>query len=229
VEFLERILSPEFPMQSYDLLMLIVLAGATLFGAWKGLAWQVASLAAIFASYYFALVFRDPVAAQIDAEPPWNVFLAMALLYVGSSFVIWIAFRFVHGFISALLLKSFDRQIGALFGFAKGIILCVLITLFAVTLLGDELRRTIVQSRSGHYIAVLLDKSQAVVPKELQPVLGPYLHELDERLAPAELGQDDSNPWKSSPGKFELVPLKELLQKNGVGAAGGGEPSGFRR
>ena len=215
-------------MQSYDLLMLVVPAGATLFGAWKGLAWQIASLAAIFASYYVALVLRDPVAAHIDAEPPWNVFLAMALLYVGTSFVIWLAFRFVHGFISALRLKAFDRQIGALFGLAKGVVLCVLITLFAVTLLGDELRRTIVQSRSGHYIAVLLDRSQAVMPEELQPVLGPYLHELDERLAPTELGRDRTREREVVPKRFELIPLKDLLQKNGVGAADG-EASGFRR
>jgi membrane protein required for colicin V production len=204
-------------MQAYDIIMLLVLVAATVFGAWKGLAWQVASLAAIFASYYVALQFRDPVAAQINADPPWNVFVAMALLYVGTSFAIWLAFRFVRGFIDALKLKSFDAQIGALFGFAKGVVLCVIITLFAVTLLGDDLRKTIVDSRSGYYIAVLLDKSNAVMPKEVSEVLAPYIHTLDERLNEPRFGQslDPETIWEPG-GNVNLVPIKDLLNARGI-------------
>ena len=72
-------------MQSYDIFMLIVLAGATLFGFWKGLAWQVASIGSIVLSYFAATYFREPVAAAIDAEPPWNMFLAMLIIYVAAS------------------------------------------------------------------------------------------------------------------------------------------------
>jgi len=198
-------------MQAYDIIMLLVLVAATVFGAWKGLAWQVASLAAIFASYYVALQFRDPLSAYISAEPPWNVFVAMALLYVGTSFVIWLAFRFVRGFIDALRLKAFDAQIGAIFGFAKGVVLCVIITLFAVTLLGDDLRKTIVDSRSGYYIAVLLDKSSAVMPTELSQVLSPYIHKLDERLPEPRYGQRPATDEWQPGGNVNLVPIKELL------------------
>ena len=82
-------------MQTYDIVMLVVLVAATLFGAWKGLAWQIASLASIVASYFVAVEFRDQVAQMLTAEPPWNKFLAMLILYVGTYFVIWLAFRFV--------------------------------------------------------------------------------------------------------------------------------------
>src|SRR5262245_11476163 len=103
-------------MDNYDILMIVVLVAATLFGAWKGLAWQVASMAAIVASYYVAFHFRDQLAEHIQTTPPWNVFIAMLVLYVGTSFVIWVVFRLVSGFIDRLKLKEFDRQIGALFG-----------------------------------------------------------------------------------------------------------------
>ena len=56
-------------MQYYDILMLSVVLGATVWGAWKGLAWQIASLASMVVSYYVALRFRDPVAGLIDALP----------------------------------------------------------------------------------------------------------------------------------------------------------------
>lgn len=169
-------------METYDIMMIGVLVAATLFGAWKGLAWQIASLAAIIASYYVAFNFRDQVAEQIHTTPPWNVFIAMLLLYVGTSFVIWVVFRLVSGVIDRVKLKEFDRQIGALFGLAKGVLLCVIITLFAVTLATEAQRQAIIRSKSGYYIAVLLDKSDPVLPKEVRDVLHPYIHQLDEQL-----------------------------------------------
>lgn len=169
-------------MQTYDMLMLAVLVAATIFGLWKGFAWQVASLSALFASYVVAYQFRYAVAAWIPVDAPWNMFAAMLLLYVGTSMAIWLAFRWIREMIDRVKLKEFDRQMGALFGLAKGGILCMVITLFAVTLLGDEQRTAIVNSRSGYYIAVLLDKSHAVMPAELTKVLEPYLHQLDDRL-----------------------------------------------
>ena len=70
-------------MQTYDIIMIVVLVAATVFGALKGLAWQLASLASIFVSYYVAYRFRNSVAELIDATSPWNTFLAMLLLFVG--------------------------------------------------------------------------------------------------------------------------------------------------
>lgn len=184
-------------METYDIAMIVVLVAATLFGAWKGLAWQIASLAAILASYYVAFHFRDRVAAQIHATPPWNIFLAMLLLYVGTSFAIWVIFRLVSGIIDRVKLKEFDRQIGALFGLAKGVLLCVIITLFAVTLANEQQRQTIIRSKSGYYIAVLLDKSDRVLPKEVQDVLHPYIHQFDKNVPhPHDAGQPaGGTPW----------------------------------
>ncbi len=44
-------------MQTYDVLMFLVLAAATLFGFWKGMSWQIASLASLVVSYVAALQF----------------------------------------------------------------------------------------------------------------------------------------------------------------------------
>jgi membrane protein required for colicin V production len=109
----------------------------------------------------------------------------MLLLYVGTSFAIWVVFRMVSRFIDRVKLKEFDRQIGALFGLAKGVLLCVIITLFAVTLLGDQQRQAIIQSKSGYYIALFLDKADRVLPREVHEVLHPYIHQLDEKLQPS--------------------------------------------
>ncbi len=173
-------------MQVYDVVMLIVLVAATAFGAWKGLAWQIASIASILASYLVAHQFRDAVAQRIEADPPWNVGVAMLILFLGTSLVVWIGFRLVSNAIDRLKLKEFDRQIGALVGLAKGALLCVVITIFAVSLLGPVNRDKVVNSHSGYYIAVLLDRAHAVMPKEVHDTLSPYLHKLDDRLGPMD-------------------------------------------
>ena len=187
-------------MQVYDLIMLVVLGMTTIFGAIKGFAWQVASLASVVVSYVVAYRFRFDLAAMIQATPPWNVFLAMLILYVSTSFVIWVAFRLFSGAIDRVRLKEFDRHLGAAFGLSKGAIYCLLITMFAMTLLGPKQQSAICQSRSGYYIASALDKAVGVLPKEIHDVVGPYLRQLDEKLrrnqgASPDDAQSNSATW----------------------------------
>lgn len=181
-------------MQGYDLIMLIVLGMATIFGAIKGFAWQVASLASIIVSYFVAYRFRYDVAEMIQAKPPWNQFLAMLLLYVGTSFVIWVGFRLISGTIDRVRLKEFDRHLGALFGLAKGLVYCLLITMFATSLLGPKQQAAICQSRSGYYIAQALDNGIGILPKEIHDVVGPYLSRLDNQLKSGASGEVPPEP-----------------------------------
>ena len=147
------------------------------------MAWQVASLASIVASYFVAL--HVPPAARrqfINASPPWNMFLSMLILFLGTALVVWIGFNLVAELIEQVKLKEFDRQLGAMFGAAKGVLLCVLITLFSVALLSEPQRQAICNSKSGYYIAVLLDQADAVIPSELHQVLDPYIDRLDQQV-----------------------------------------------
>jgi membrane protein required for colicin V production len=168
-------------MQPYDMLMIGVLLVAAAIGAYKGFAWQVASIASLVVSYFAALRFRDAVTPWINQDPPWNGFVAMLLIYAVTSLAIWMLFRYVRSFIDRLALKEFDKQLGVIFGLAKGVLLCVVITFFAVTL-WTGMRESILESRSGYYIAVLIDRADAVMPSEIHDVLHPYLHRLEKEL-----------------------------------------------
>lgn len=194
-------------MQGYDLIMLIVLGMATIFGAIKGFAWQVASLASIVVSYFVAYHFRYDVAEMIQAKPPWNQFLAMLILYVGTSFVIWVGFRLISGTIDRVRLKEFDRHLGAAFGLAKGLVYCLLITMFATSLLGPKQQAAICQSRSGYYIAQALDNGVGILPKEIHDVVGPYLARLDDKL--------------KSGGAYEAHPAGDAGSQDGLWPTGG--------
>jgi membrane protein required for colicin V production len=176
-----------FPIQAYDAFMLGVLFLSILYGAWRGMAWEVASLAAIIVSTLVAGRLSGPLAPYLSGEAPWNRFLAMLVLYVLTSLLIWLAFRVVADFINRVQLKEFDRQLGALAGAAKGVLWCIVITFFTVTL-SESGRQTILKSRSGYYIAVVTHRAVPILPRDLRDVLGKYIRELDEKLDPKANG-----------------------------------------
>ena len=140
-------------------------------------------VASIVVSYGVALQFRDPVAQMIKADPPWNIFLAMLILYIVTAAGVWIGFNMVRGIINRLKLKEWDAHLGAFMGLAKGALICLLVTFFAVSLLGETKRQQIIHSRSGYAIAVALHNAPAVIPDELDKLVTPYLEDFGEKLA----------------------------------------------
>ena len=65
-------------MQTYDALMILVLVAATVFGFWKGMAWQLASLASLIASYFISLKFSSQLAPYFGQQAPLNRFSCAA-------------------------------------------------------------------------------------------------------------------------------------------------------
>jgi membrane protein required for colicin V production len=163
----------------YDLVMIAIILGATIWGAYKGMAWQIAALASIFLSYVAALRTSEPLAPHFGAEAPWNRFQAMLVVYLVVSLIIWLLFRAVSRLIERVKLVEFDRQIGALFGAAKGVVLCLAVTFFVVTL-SEEARQLILTTYSGRYAALIMDWAHPIMPPEVHDVLEPYIHQLDE-------------------------------------------------
>jgi membrane protein required for colicin V production len=194
------------PIQAYDLVMLAVLAMATLFGLWKGMAWQIASLASLVVSVIVAIRMSGQVAPMISAQEPWNRFIAMLLLYLATSAGIWLAFRVVARIIDRIRLKDFDRQVGALFGLAKGALLCLVITFFAVTL-SESLRQNVLTTYSGRTIAKAIKQTSPIMPPEVRKVLGTYIDQLDRKLDPAAPPEAPSRP------KLPTIPLTAELPR----------------
>lgn len=186
-------------IQPYDLLMLAVLVAALVFGAWKGVVWQVAALASVIVSAVVAVHCSAAVTPylRISEHEQWNRFLAMLVLYVVTAGVIWLLFRLVSGVIDRLKLKEFDRQLGAIFGLAKGVLYCVIITFFAVTL-SESARQRVLASRSGGLIARGIRNANPILPDDIRSWLGKYIDELDEKLhAPPQEPLQLQEPSKS--------------------------------
>jgi membrane protein required for colicin V production len=186
-------------IQPYDVIMLVVLVGSTLFGIWKGMAWQIASLASVLVSAAVAVHSSAAIAPYFPGQEPWNRFCAMAVLYVVVAAAIWILFRLVSNIIDRVKLKEFDRQLGATIGLAKGVLYCVVITFFAVTL-SEPARQQVLASKSGDLIARGIRNANPILPEDIRTYLGKYIDELDEKLhappqpIPAPAEQPDKKP-----------------------------------
>ena len=168
-------------MSVYDILMLIIFIGAIWFGFRKGLAWQVASLCSIILSYFVAVNFRHPVAALISAEEPWNQFAAMLILFLGTSLVVWTVFASFSRSIKKMNLGGFGRQAGAILGAVKGGVLCMLATVFAVSLF-QSTANMVHNSKAGYYVVSGIRQFARFTPTELAQYLDPHLQNFDNSI-----------------------------------------------
>ena len=194
-------------LQPYDFLM--IRSACPLrrcFGVLKGMAWQLAALASLVVSGLVAAHFSGQIAPYFGAEAPWNLCLAMLVLYVATSLVIWLVFRVVSSAIDRVQLKEFDRQLGGLFGAVKGVLWCVVITFFAVTL-SEPGRQAVLKSHSGYYIAVLTARGVPLLPQEVRAVLGKYIDELDRRLDPKQ----PAAPAEPAPNRQPAPPAGQKI------------------
>jgi membrane protein required for colicin V production len=196
-------------VDGYDLVMLGILAVAGLLGYFKGIVWQLAWIAGIVASSFVALRFAAPLAPWFGQQAPWNRFLAMLALYAGTSLVVWLLFRMVSGFINAIHLSAFDHQLGLLMGLAKGALLCVVVTFFAVTM-APSYRHQIVASRSGRFVAELIVRADTYLPPDIHETVEPFVDQFERQFAQPGMGSIEGLEAGPAPG---LLP--------GFGAASG--------
>jgi len=168
-------------IEGYDLVMLGILAAAAVLGYFKGIVWQLAWIAGIAASSFLALRFSAQVAPFFGQQAPWNRLIAMLAIYVGTSLAVWLAFRVVSGAINAVHLSAFDHQLGLVFGLAKGALICIVVTFFAVTL-APAYRHQIVGSRSGRLVAEIIVRADEMLPPAIAEPVHPFVKQFEDQF-----------------------------------------------
>lgn len=168
-------------IESYDIVMIGLLATAGLLGYFKGIIWQIAWIAGICLSSYVALRFSGQLAPLTGQQAPWDRLLAMLCLYVATSLAVWIGFRVVSSAIDAVHLGAFDHQLGLIFGLAKGVLICVVITFFTVTMVPGY-RSQITSSHSGQIVARLIGEADRYLPPDVHETINPFLQQFQEQF-----------------------------------------------
>lgn len=165
----------------YDLLAAGVLIFAAVRGAAKGIVWQLATIAALVLCFAFSGTLSLAIAPYITVKPPLNRWLAMFGLYVAFSFLCFGVARRLKTWIEKAQFVEYDRHLGSVFGFVKGIVIVLVMTFFGVTLTQQmpDTRNAIFHSQTGRISAILMDRLHPIMPDELHAVLEPYIHSLD--------------------------------------------------
>jgi membrane protein required for colicin V production len=125
------------PLAWLDLLLGGALLVSALVGLWRGLVFEVLSLAGWVAAYIAAQAFSPQVAAMLPIGAPGsglNQAAGLAVTFIGALLAWAIAARLVRMLIRATPLSVVDRVLGVAFGLLRGVvILLVVATLAALT------------------------------------------------------------------------------------------------
>jgi len=221
-------------VDGYDLVMVGILAVTALLGYFKGMVWQIAWIAGIVASSYVSLRFGTQLAPFFGQQAPWNRFIAMLALYAATSIGVWLVFRLVSGAINAIHLSAFDHQLGLLLGLAKGCLLCIVITFFAVTL-APAYRDQIVASKSGQFVAQLIVRADTYLPKELHDTVEPFVRQFEQQFqqpfqqpfgTPRAAAGPALGQTAAEPAAGQVSPFKAILEGVTSAAAWAGAEQG---
>lgn len=174
----------------YDIVVIGILAFTTLRGAMKGAIWQLAAIGGVALCFTFAETISAFVGPMVPLEEPLNHWVVLFGAYLLFSFLSFSLARMLTEAIERAQFKEYNQHLGAIFGFVKGVAICLVLTFFLVTLSASA-REMLKESRSAHYAAIIMDRIHPVMPEKLRNALGEYLKLLDEvRRRDASLDQD---------------------------------------
>ena len=159
----------------YDLIVLAILGYFALRGAARGLLTQLASIGAIIVCLVFAESISAAFGPMVKLDPPLNNWVVMFGAYLVCSFIAFGLARVLTDWVERAKLDSFNQHLGAIFGLLKGVVLCLVMTFFLVTL-SPASRAALSNSRSAYAAAYIMDRIHPIMPARLNEALAKYLH-----------------------------------------------------
>jgi len=121
-------------MAALDWIFLTVLVASLLIGAWRGLVFELLSLAGWIAAFVAAQWFADDTGAWLpmgQADAAWRHVAGFVLVFVATVFACGLLAWLLKKLVAAVGLRPADRALGALFGVLRGLVLLLAVVLVA--------------------------------------------------------------------------------------------------
>ncbi len=152
-----------------DWALIIALALSVLIGIWRGLVFELMSLAGWLVAYFAAVWYAPHAAAYIPVGMPGSALnhAAALVLTFMAALVAWsLAARLVRMAISATPLTVPDRILGAAFGLVRGLVLLLVVT--TVVALTPAAQSGAWQASTGaRWLGVVLQGVKPLLPAPL--------------------------------------------------------------
>ena len=160
-------------MSPYDLAMVGVVIAGMIWGAFRGITWQLASMASLVLGYAVSFPASAQLAPHFPGEPIVARALAMLTLYVAVSGGIFLLAWSVRAVLRRWQFEAYDRHLGMVLGGLEGAILGMVATVFVISL-APQTRGPILGSTSGRVVGGLLDAVQPALPGEVRSMLAAH-------------------------------------------------------
>ena len=128
-------------MTAYDLVVVGLFALLIGRGIWLGLLKQITGLLALYLGYFAAGQYHDrifPVLRDISDNPKVVFLTSYVILFIVTYIVVMLLGKVLSHLIKLTLTSWFDRTLGAVIGFAKAVILVMLLHLILSAFLAPE-------------------------------------------------------------------------------------------
>jgi membrane protein required for colicin V production len=125
----------------YDMVILGLFAVLIGRGIWLGLLKQVTGLVALYLGYFAASQYHDaifPVLKNVSDNPKVVFLTSYVILFVATYVVVMLIGKGLGYVISLTITSWFDKILGGLVGFAKALILAVMLHMILGTVLAPE-------------------------------------------------------------------------------------------
>jgi uncharacterized membrane protein required for colicin V production len=172
----------------YDAIMLIVVIGMMIQGAYRGMIWQIAPIVSLVLGYIVAYP-MSITAAPYFGQPPLNQLWAMIAIYAAVSLAVYLFMRSLRESFDRLKLTEFDRHLGGLLGLVKGALIAIVVTVGLISV-SPQARDLILKSESSTIAARTVNTISPILPDALNALIRPYVQHLNDQLPP-----DQRNPW----------------------------------
>ena len=160
-------------MTIYDAVMAALVVAGMVWGAWRGIIWQVASISSLVLGYAVSHQLSPQLAPHFPGEPVVARAEAMLAIYAAVSGGIFLAAWMVRSTLRKLRFEAFDRHLGMVMGGIEGALLGLVGTLFVVSL-DQPLRAPIFASPTGQIVSRVMDSVGPVLPDEARQALAPF-------------------------------------------------------
>lgn len=177
----------------YDLVVMGLLLLLVARGLWVGFLRQIISLVALYIGYIVASRYHDrlfPFLRDLSDNPEVVFFVSYAILFVLTYILAVLAGKGLHYVVKVTMAGWFDHLLGGFLGFAKGILLIVLMHMVLGTVLAPEnqlLRncQTCDELSAATALAVELVSNEEARKALMQQVPAISVDSVREYLAPA--------------------------------------------
>jgi uncharacterized membrane protein required for colicin V production len=169
----------------YDAAMAGVVVAGMIWGAWRGVTWQLASIASLILGYVASHQLSPQLAPQFGTDPVISRTLAMMAIYAVVSGGVFLVAWIFRAILRRMKFEAFDRHLGLLLGGMEGAFLGVVVTFFVVSL-APQTRDPIYTSLSGKLVAGIINSVGPTFKAEAGEALAPFVAESKKAAWTAE-------------------------------------------